>query len=51
MAEFTRWMILTALLLFAGSSGVIAQEKPKSQTLFTNVNIFDGKSDKLAEGA
>jgi len=29
----------------------LAQEvKPKAQTLFTNVNIFDGKSDKLAEG-
>ena len=27
-----------------------AEEKPKPQTLFTNVNIFDGKSDTLAEG-
>jgi len=30
------------------SSG--AEEKPKPQVLFTNVNIFDGKSDALAEG-
>jgi len=27
-----------------------AEEAPKPQVLFTNVNVFDGKSDKLAEG-
>ena len=27
-----------------------AEDKPQPQVLFTNVNVFDGKSDKLAEG-
>ncbi len=27
-----------------------AQEKPKPQIIFTNVKIFDDKSDKLATG-
>ncbi len=27
-----------------------AEEKPLPQVLFTNVNIFDGNSDSLAEG-
>ncbi len=27
-----------------------AEDKPKPQVLFTNVNVFDGKSDTLAEG-
>jgi imidazolonepropionase-like amidohydrolase len=27
-----------------------AEEKPKPQILFTNVNVFDGKSEELAEG-
>jgi imidazolonepropionase-like amidohydrolase len=31
-------------------SAIAQEEKPKPQVLFTNVNVFDGKSDKLAEG-
>ena len=31
-------------------SAIAQEEKPKPQVLFTNVNIFDGKSDTLAEG-
>jgi imidazolonepropionase-like amidohydrolase len=40
---------LTATLVFAVSAAA-QEEKPKPQVLFTNVNIFDGKSNKLAEG-
>jgi len=40
---------LTATVVFAVSAAA-QEEKPKPQVLFTNVNIFDGKSDKLAEG-
>ena len=40
---------LTAALMFAASVSA-QEEKPKPQILFTNVNIFDGFSDKLAEG-
>ena len=40
---------LTAALLFAASA-VAQDEKPKPQVIFTNVNIFDGKNDKLSEG-
>ena len=40
---------LTAALVFAASAAA-QDEKPKPQILFTNVNIFDGKSDKLATG-
>jgi len=40
---------LTAVLAFTASA--FAQEqKVEPQILFTNVNVFDGKSDKLAEG-
>ena len=39
---------LTAALAFTASA-VAQEEKPKPQILFTKVNIFDGKSDKLAE--
>jgi imidazolonepropionase-like amidohydrolase len=46
---------LTAAFAFATSlnwsvSVVAQEEKPQPQILFTNVNIFDGKSDKLATG-
>jgi imidazolonepropionase-like amidohydrolase len=40
---------LTTALAFTASA-IAQEEKPKPQTLFTNVNIFDGKSDTLAEG-
>ncbi|MES0404089.1 MAG: amidohydrolase family protein, partial [Hyphomicrobium sp.] len=40
---------LTATLMFAASAAA-QEEKPKPQILFTNVNVFDGKHDKLAEG-
>ena len=40
---------LTAAFVFAESA--VAQEtNSKPQILFTNVNVFDGKSDELAEG-
>jgi imidazolonepropionase-like amidohydrolase len=32
------------------ASAAAQEEKPKPQVLFTNVNIFDGKSEELAEG-
>jgi imidazolonepropionase-like amidohydrolase len=37
---------MALILLTAPASA--AEEKPKPQTLFINVNIFDGKADKLA---
>ena len=40
---------LTAAVALAGSASA-QEEKPKPQTLFNNVNIFDGKNDRLAEG-
>ena len=40
---------LTAALAFSATAAA-QDEKPKPQILFTNVNIFDGNSDKLAEG-
>ena len=39
---------LLALITYP-TQGSGAEEKPKPQVLFTNVNIFDGKSDTLAE--
>ena len=46
---------LSAAVAFAAAlnwpvSAIAQQDKPKPQVLFTNVNIFDGFSDKLAEG-
>jgi imidazolonepropionase-like amidohydrolase len=46
---------LSAAVAFAASlnwpvSAIAQDKKPKPQVLFTNVNIFDGFSDKLAEG-
>jgi imidazolonepropionase-like amidohydrolase len=40
---------LTVSITFFGLSAV-AQEKPVTQVLFKNVNIFDGKSEKLTMG-
>jgi len=40
---------LTAVAAF-GVSAAAQEEKSKPQVLFTNVNIFDGKTDRLAEG-
>ena len=46
---------LSVAVAFAASlnwpvSAIAQEEKPKPQVLFTNVNIFDGKADKLATG-
>ena len=45
---------LSAALLLSSFAYLIApvgaEENRKPQTLFINVNIFDGKNDKLAEG-
>ena len=38
------------LLAIYPAAVVGAEEGPKPQTLFTNVNIFDGKNDALSEG-
>ncbi|MGI9372184.1 MAG: amidohydrolase family protein [Hyphomicrobiales bacterium] len=43
-------IIATSFLLFTFAVFANAQDKQKPQTLFTNVNIFDGKDDTLAEG-
>jgi imidazolonepropionase-like amidohydrolase len=40
---------LTAAFAFVASA-IAQEEKPKPQVLFTNVNVFDGKSNTLAEG-
>ncbi len=56
MHAFSRTIILAATFLNAGSvllattPVLSAEEKPPAQVLFTSVNIFDGKSDKLAMG-
>ncbi|MCZ6771160.1 MAG: amidohydrolase family protein, partial [Proteobacteria bacterium] len=56
MRALSRTIILAATFLIAGSAlldiapAISAEKKPPAQVLFTNVNIFDGKSDKLAEG-
>ncbi len=42
---------LCALSMLVSAQIAFAQdEKTPKQTLFTNVNIFDGKNEKLAEG-
>ncbi len=56
MRAISRTLILTVTFLFASSAllaitpAISAEPKPLPQTLFTNVNIFDGKSDQLAIG-
>jgi imidazolonepropionase-like amidohydrolase len=40
-----------ALLIFSGSSLAGSHESAAPQVLFTNVNIFDGKSDALIESS
>ncbi len=48
---FAAYLVGCLLALMANSAPVsAAEEKPKPQVLFTNVNVFDGKSDELAEG-
>ena len=42
-------VVLSAITAFVVSAAA-QEEKPKPQILFTNVNVFDGKSDTLAEG-
>lgn len=42
-------ILLTAFITVFGMSAT-AQEEKSSQTLITNVNVFDGFSDKLANG-
>ncbi len=41
---------LAVLATACAFPAVAQQPKPEQQTLITNVNIFDGKSDKLANG-
>ena len=36
--------------LLATTPAISAEEKPLPQTLFTNVNVFDGKAENLAMG-
>ena len=42
--------LIASSALLAISPAISAEPKPPPQTLFTNVNIFDGKSDQLAMG-
>ena len=44
------YTLLISLVYFISPALVGAEEKKPVQTLFTNVNIFDGKADKLAMG-
>jgi len=43
---------LLAMSLAVAFSGItlVQEQKPKPRILFTNVSVFDGKSDELAEG-
>ncbi len=56
MRARSRTIILTVTFLFATGAllatkpAISAEKKPPPQTLFTNVNVFDGKSDKLSMG-
>jgi imidazolonepropionase-like amidohydrolase len=43
------WLLAAAIVLAYAPSAVAQDEKPKPQILFTNVNVFDGFSDKLKE--
>ncbi len=42
--------LVASVTLLAATPSNSADMKPPAQTLFTNVNVFDGKSDKLAMG-
>jgi hypothetical protein len=44
------WLLAAAITLGYAPTGIAQDEKPKPQVLITNVNIFDGFSDKLATG-
>jgi imidazolonepropionase-like amidohydrolase len=56
MRAISRIIILTVTFLFATGAllattpAISAENKPLPQTLFTNVNVFDGKADELAMG-
>ncbi len=56
MTYFSRWLSTVTAVAAAGSVFLLptaafsADEKSLPQVLFTNVNIFDGTSDKLAMG-
>ncbi len=56
MRALSRTIIPTVTFLFATGAllaptpAISAEEKPPAQVLFTNVNIFDGKNDKLSMG-
>lgn len=43
-------LLFAAAMAVAASFPAVAQEEAKTQTLFTNVNIFDGTSEALIEG-
>ena len=45
MACLAAWLSMTIFTIAPASA---VEEKPKSQTLFINCKIFDGKADKLA---
>ena len=47
MKNFRMKLLTTAIALIGWYSVAIAQDKPKQITLFTNVQVFDGVSDKL----
>ncbi len=40
--------LIASSALLATTPAISAEQKPPAQVLFTNVNVFDGKNDKLA---
>ena len=47
---FNMWPTFSAGILLAMSSIAFAQDEAPEQTLFKNVNVFDGKSEELVMG-
>lgn len=45
-----RFVVLSLFLAAISMNAPVAQELGTKQTLFTNVDIFDGKSDKIVTG-
>lgn len=43
--------IVVFLSTVATASALAEEQKPMSQILITNVNVFDGKNEKLADNA
>jgi hypothetical protein len=46
-----RVWLLAFIIVLGYANAVAAEDKMPAQILIQNVNLFDGKSDKLAEGS